>query len=107
MKVESLELDNLTVGEAKGNPVVNNYIDLLKNVKVSLEIVVGNSEMNVNEIFSLKENSVVSLNKDLSEPLEVRLEGKVIARGKLAAVEDNFAIQITEVCQDVARHSNN
>ena len=107
MSVESLELDELSSVEPKGKPVVENYMDLLKNVKVDLEVIVGGAEIGVSDLLSLKENSIIELDKDLSAPLEIRLEGNVIARGKLAAADDNFAIQITEVSASVKNYSSN
>lgn len=107
MAVESLELDELIAAEPKGKAVVENYIELLKNVKVELEVVVGSAEIGVSDLLSLKENSIVELDKDLAAPLEIRLEGNVIARGKLAAADDNFAIQITEVSNSVKNYSSN
>lgn len=105
MSVESLELGELAADETKGKAVVENYMDLLKSVKVNVEVIVGGAEIGVSDLLSLKENSIITLDKDLAAPLEIRLEGKVIARGKLAAADDNFAIQITEVSNSVKNYS--
>jgi len=106
MRVDTLELEELAAKEKKGKPIVGNYIDLLRNVKVSLEVVVGKSEISIDELLELKENSVINIDKDLAAPLEIRLEGELIALGKLSAVGDNFAIQITEVSSNVAKYNS-
>jgi len=106
MRVDTLELEELTAKEKKGNPIVGNYIDLLRNVKVKLEVVVGKSEISIDELLELKENSVINIDKDLAAPLEIRLEGELIALGKLSAVGDNFAIQITEVSTNVSKYNS-
>ena len=101
MRVESLELDEFSVTELKGKPVISDYLELLKNVKVNLDVVVGSADIAVSELLSLKENSIINLDKDLAAPLDIVLDGKVIARGKLAVAEEKFAIQITEVSNSV------
>ena len=71
--------------------------DLVKNVKVSLSVYVGECEISVSELFDLSDGSVISLDRDIGAPVDVKYEDKVIARGELVAVEDNFGVKITEI----------
>lgn len=71
--------------------------DLVKNVKVSLSVYVGECEISVSELFDLSDGSVISLDRDIGAPVDVKYEGKVIARGELVAVEENFGVKITEI----------
>ena len=95
--IEPLELEELDDEQKVGPAVVDNYMELIKNVKVRLEVKIGATNMSVGELMELKENSIVVLDSDIAKPIDIVLDGKVIARGSLAASEDNFAIQITEV----------
>lgn len=97
--IEPLDLEEFDQEENLGSPVVNDYMSLIKNVKVQLEVKVGGTHMTVGELMALKENSIVKLNSDIAQPLDIVLDGKVIARGHLAVSDDNFAIQITDVAQ--------
>ena len=103
MSVESLELENIQINTPVGEPIVGNYLELVKNIKVNLEVIVGRTEISVGELLDLKKNSVVKLENDLATPLEIVIDGKVIARGTLAAVDDNFAIKITEITDKALR----
>ncbi len=97
--VKGLELDELSdTGEGTA-PIFSKGIDLVKNVKVQLTVKLGDTEMTVDELFSLKQGSVVKLNKETTMPVDVELDGKVIARGMIVAVDDNFGIQITDINQ--------
>lgn len=97
--VNNVELDELSESNTEVAPIFSNNIDLVKNVKVQLTAKLGDCEMTVDELFKLKSGSVVTLDKETNMPLEIELEGKVVARGKIVAVDDNFGIQISEICQ--------
>ncbi|MDH5325980.1 MAG: FliM/FliN family flagellar motor switch protein [Gammaproteobacteria bacterium] len=101
MAVESIELAELKKEKLNGKKVVDNHLDLIKNVKVKLEVFVGDTELSVGELMDLKENQTIALNTDVSAPLDIVLDGKVVARGALAAVGDNFGIRITEIMDTV------
>jgi flagellar motor switch protein FliN/FliY len=74
----------------------NSSIDLVKNVQVSMDVVVGKAELSVGELFDLKDGSVIDIDRDASEPLDLMLDGKVVAKGYLVAAGDNFGIQIVD-----------
>lgn len=71
--------------------------ELLRNMKVRMAASVGSAEMTVKELFELREGSVVVLDRDTSTPIDIILDGKVVARGTLVAVDDNFGVSITEI----------
>lgn len=95
--VDVVELDELNSGKATGASLLEGNLDVIKNVKVTMEVVLGGAEMDVGELFELKSGSVVKLDRHVSAPLDIRLDNKVVARGELVAVEDNFGIRITEI----------
>ena len=53
----------------------------------------------VGELFELKDRSVVKLDRLTTDPVDILLDEKVIARGKLVVAGDNFGISITEIPQ--------
>lgn len=66
-------------------------------MKVTLDVVIGGTEINVGDLVELKEKSVIKLDQKLTQPIQLKLEGQVVANGELVAVEDNFGIKITSV----------
>lgn len=72
-------------------------IDLIKDVRVKVTVSVGQAELTVAELFALKDDSVVELQASTTDPVEILLDGKVIARGTLVAVGDRFGVGITEI----------
>jgi len=95
--VDVVELDELSTGKAAGASLLEGNLDVIKNVKVKLEVILGNAEMDVGELFDLKSQSVVKLDSHVSAPIDIRLDNNVVARGELVAVDDNFGIRITEI----------
>ena len=96
-EVNNIDLDELNDSSETETPLFSKNIDLVKNVKVDLTAILGNAEITVDELFNLKSGSVVKLIQETSTPLTIELEGSVVAKGMLVAVDDNFGIQITDI----------
>ena len=95
--VQSIVLDELANGPEVGRSLLDGNLDVIKNVRVKLEVVLGEAEMTVGELFDLKPEAVVKLNRGVSELVDVLLDGKVVARGDLVVSDDNFGIRITQI----------
>ena len=95
--VHEIRLAELEGAEAQGRKVVDPNFELIRDVRVKLTVAVGRCELTVKELFELKENAVLELDSGTREPVEVLLDGKVVARGMLVAVGDSFGVQIAEV----------
>lgn len=93
---QQIKLQELEQG-APGNSLYNGNLGLIRNLKVRLEVMVGGCEISVGELFALKENAILGLDRGTSEPLEIYLDGKPVARGNLVVVDDSFGICITEI----------
>lgn len=74
----------------------------LRNVKARVQVIVGGAEISVGELLDAKESHVVTLDRVLTEPVDLVVEGQVIARGQLVAVDDKFAVRITELPTSLA-----
>jgi len=96
-EVHMLKLAELPTLEPSGKRLVGENLDLIRNLKVRLSVSVGECEVTVKELFELRENSVVTLDKDTRDPVEISLDGKVIARGFLVAIDDSFGVRISEI----------
>jgi flagellar motor switch protein FliN/FliY len=83
--------------EPKGKELLAGNLQLIKDVKVKVMVCVGRAEVTVKELFALKDDSVLKLESATTDPVEILLDGKVIARGTLVAVGDNFGVSITEI----------
>lgn len=96
-KVDQVELEELKNEPSSESVLSQQNLNVVKGVKVELKVVLGDTELSVGELFDLKENSVLKLNQTTNEPVELRLDDQLVARGMLVAVDDNFGVQISEV----------
>ena len=95
--VNEIELEPLADGAAEGRQaIVRSAWPFLGSVKVRLSVRVGGAEVSVAELMGFKEGSVVELDELVDEPLDVIIDGHVVARGVLVAVGDHFGVRISE-----------
>ncbi len=95
--VNPIELSDLGEAAQTGQPLLGDNLELIKDVRVSLQVLLGEAEMPVDELFALSQNSVIKLDREITAPVDILLNGKVIARGKLVAADDSFGVQITQI----------
>ena len=72
-------------------------IDLLMDVNLPVSIELGRTKIAIAEILALGPGSVVELNKLAGEPVDVLVNFKVVARGEVVVVDENFGVRITQL----------
>jgi flagellar motor switch protein FliN/FliY len=70
-------------------------INLLLDVKMPVSIELGRTEMPISEILTLGPGSVVELDKLAGEPVDLLVNDKIVARGEVVVVDENFGVRIT------------
>jgi flagellar motor switch protein FliN/FliY len=60
--------------------------------------------MPLREVLELATGSVIELDRQVDEPVELLLDGKVIARGEAVIVDGNYGLRVTEIPQPIASH---
>ena len=75
----------------------NPNLNLVLDVPVSLTIELGSCQLPMKEVLQLNIGSVVQLDKPADAPVELSVNGKLIARGEVVVVGDRFGVKITEV----------
>lgn len=78
-------------------PIAAQKFDLLAGVTVRLSVEVGSTMMTLAELAALDEGSVVALDRQTDEPLDICANGSRIARGEIVAVDGRYGIRITEL----------
>ncbi len=80
-----------------GDSVVGAGIELLGDVDLHVEIELGRTEMLVEDVLKLAEGSVVELDKLAGDPVDVYVNKRLIARGEVLVLNDNFCIRVSEI----------
>ena len=72
-------------------------IELLMDVDLPISIELGRTKMAISDILSLGSGSVVELNKLAGEPVDLLVNNKIVARGEVVVVDENFGLRITQL----------
>ena len=96
--VQSIELGELPTPQPDTHaaPAVADR-NPLHDIKARLRVCVGELEMTVGDLIGARAGEVLVLDRTLDQPVDLVLEGRVVMRGELVAVEGHFGVRITEV----------
>jgi flagellar motor switch protein FliN/FliY len=72
-------------------------LNIVLDVPVSLTIELGGCQLPMREVLQFTIGSVVQLDKAADAPVELSINGKLIARGEVVVIEERFGVKITEV----------
>ena len=92
-------LKDFTLQEFAGSPPSTDFatLDLLRDVELDLKIELGRTEMYLDEVLRLKRGSVVPLDKLAGDPVDVYVNGRLVARGEVLVLNDNFCVRVAEL----------
>jgi flagellar motor switch protein FliN/FliY len=79
-------------------------LDLVMDVELNVSLRFGQRQLPLHEVLELVSGSVVELDRQVDDPVELLLDGKVIARGEAVIVDGNYGLRVTEIPQPIATH---
>ena len=92
-KSEEVNLDNPEKNERTG---LEN-LKVLENIDVKLTVEVGSAELKIRELLRLNEGSVIELDRLAGDPLDILINGTMIAKGEVVMVGERFGIRFVEI----------
>ena len=95
--------DELKGKEDKASPQGDVNLDLVLDVPVNVSLSVGATDMSIRDLVRLVEGSVVQLDRQADEPMDVLVNGTLVARGEIVVVDDRFGVRLTEVVSPLER----
>lgn len=72
-------------------------LDVILDIPVTISMEVGTTSINIRNLLQLNQGSVVELDRMAGEPLDVRVNGTLIAHGEVVVVNEKFGIRLTDV----------
>jgi flagellar motor switch protein FliN/FliY len=85
------------LGEGKRN------LDLLLDIDIPISVEVGRAQMTLDEVLRLVPGSVIALDKKAEEPVDLRVNGKLVARGEIVQLDDVYGLRITQIVDRAGR----
>ena len=86
--------DNKSSSSALGDEV---NLDVILDVPVTISMEIGRTQINIRNLLQLNQGSVVELERFAGEPLDVLVNGTLIAHGEVVVINDKFGIRLTDV----------
>jgi flagellar motor switch protein FliN/FliY len=78
-------------------------LDLIRDVELNLKIELGRTQMSLDDVLKLRKGSVVALDRQAGEPVDVYANGRLIARGEVLVLDGNFCVRVAELVAGVAK----
>lgn len=101
-KVKTADLEELT-DDAQQTPEERRKLDAILDIPVTISMEVGRSQISIRNLLQLNQGSVVELERVAGEPLDVLVNGTLIAHGEVVVVNDKFGIRLTDVISQLER----
>ncbi len=99
---EKAEFDDLASQPvAQGAGEAN--LDVILDIPVTLSMEIGRTEITINDLLQLGQGSVVELERLAGEPMDVMVNGTLIAHGEVVVVDEKFGIRLTDVISPTER----
>ncbi len=70
---------------------------MIMDVPLELDVILGRSRRSIKEILSFEPGSIIELNEVVEEPLDIFVNGKLIAKGEVVVIDEKFGIRITNI----------
>ena len=100
--VQVAELDELT-DDAPITQEEKKKLDTILDIPVTISMEVGRSQISIRNLLQLNQGSVVEMDRVAGEPLDVLVNGTLIAHGEVVVVNDKFGIRLTDVISQIER----
>ncbi len=78
-------------------------LDVILDVPVTVSLEIGQTKMNIRNLLQLNQGSVIELDRLAGEPLDVRVNGTLIAHGEVVVVNEKFGIRLTDIISPTER----
>ena len=95
MSEESLEAEHPP--STKSGKIGTEKLKILENIEVALSIEVGRTEMTIRDLLLLNEGSVIELDRLAGEPLDILVNGAIIAKGEVVMVGERYGVRFTDI----------
>ena len=104
-----MDVENNSSAESVAPPPGGNVLlpggaglDIVKDISVTLTIELGRTRMSLKELLALEQGSVIELQRMVDEPMDVLVNGTLVAHGEVVVIDDTFGVRLTEIAANPA-----
>jgi len=100
---EAVEGFDTPQGEEASGPPKTTDLEFILDIPLEISVELGRTSMLVNDLLQLGQGSVVELTKLAGEPMEILVNGKLVARGEVVVVNEKFGVRLTDIISPIDR----
>jgi len=100
VKVKPVQFQNF---EEEHVPSSSSSLDLILDVPLEITVELGRTSKTIKEILEISPGTIIELDKMSGEPMDILVNGKLIAKGEVVVIDENFGVRITEILESIDR----
>ncbi|MEC2110449.1 flagellar motor switch phosphatase FliY [Bacillus stercoris] len=104
VQVSPVEFSAFDPNEAIQAPI--NNLDMLLDIPLSITVELGRTKRSVKEILELSAGSIIELDKLAGEPVDILVNQRIVAKGEVVVIEENFGVRVTDILSQAERINN-
>ncbi|BBN59882.1 flagellar motor switch protein FliN [Hydrogenovibrio marinus] len=93
--IDAASFDALEKGRGEGGEKVD--LDVLLDIPVTLQLEIGRAKVSIRNLLSYTQGSVIEMDRLAGEPLDLLVNGTLIAHGEVVVINDKFGVRLTDV----------
>jgi flagellar motor switch protein FliN len=74
---------------------------VFSNIPVGISVELGRSRISLKEVFELSEGSIIELDRMVGEPLDLVVNGQIVAQGEVVAIDNNYGLRVTHIVSPI------
>jgi flagellar motor switch protein FliN/FliY len=102
VEVEKL-VDGIKAGDDSLNKMKVQNLDFILDIPLKVTVELGRTEVIIKDLLQLGQGSVLELDKLAGEPLEILVNGKLVAKGEVVVVNEKFGVRLTDIISPIER----
>mgnify|MGYP000588165324 FL=1 len=102
VKINQLS-DEIKAGDDALNKLKVQNLDFILDIPLKITVELGRTEVMIKDLLQLGQGSVLELDKLAGEPLEILVNGKLVAKGEVVVVNEKFGIRLTDIISPIER----
>lgn len=95
--VQTVDIPDLQSSQSSSDDDIKVDLDMILDIPVTISMEIGRTKINIRNLLQLNQGSVVELDRFAGEPLDVFVNGTLIAHGEVVVVNEKFGIRLTDV----------
>ncbi|MBR5089254.1 MAG: flagellar motor switch protein FliN, partial [Ruminiclostridium sp.] len=107
MNVQSAQLNQFDAPNVQLTGEQKTNLQLLMGVPLEISVEIGTARRKVKEILEFTQGTIIELERQAGAPVDIIVNGNLIAKGDIVVIDDNFAVRITEIIKSKLMDSIN